>query len=114
MKTFKIILILILLFTMSVFASYNQPVTQGKISDWQESIGTYGGTKDTLEWNPNEYGITYITSKEEPNTLLEWFKSLTLDEKVEIYNWWNNRDNTNLIFCDDDIIFHYNTETVYE
>ena len=75
MKVFKVILILILLIAMnfSVYGTYNQPLTQGEISDWQKSYGEIG------------------KSQTNPDTLLGWFKGLTLDEKVDVYNYWKDK-----------------------
>lgn len=89
MKIFKIILILVLLFSISCYGtelmvSYDQPLSQGEISDWQKSYGQIGKTKSNITW------IEEVP--EEPDTLLEWFKDLTLDEKIKIYNWWKDKE----------------------
>ena len=99
MKVFKIILILVLLsisaiaYGVGTISSgnktiYLQPLTQGEITEWQESYGEIGGatTHDTLEMEV--FPFMEELPKELPNTLLEWFKSLALDEKVAMYNWW--------------------------
>ena len=112
MKVFKLILVLVMLISMSVFATYNQPLTQGEISDWQESLWNtktewrdtpadndilvWDDDKSCWEWkliDPKDPTSTLIQCKK-PYTLLEWFKSLTLDEKVEIYNLWKDKGNT--------------------
>lgn len=90
MKVFKIILILVLLFSISVGVCgiYNQPLTQGEISDWQKSYGQIGDATSITDMT-TETSKTYVSwVDDEPDTLLEWFKSLTLDEKVEVYRWW--------------------------
>ena len=81
-KIFKIILIFLLLVSInfSICGMDNQPLTQGEISDWQKSYGEIG------------------KSQEEPDTLLEWFKDLTLDEKVEIYNHWQKKNTHYVIY----------------
>lgn len=90
MKIFKVILILVLLFSISVFANYNQPLTQGEISDWQKSYGRIGDATSVTGMT-TETNKTYVSwVDDEPDTLLEWFKSLTLDEKIDVYNWWKN------------------------
>jgi len=44
-------------------------------------------------WNGEWYRRNVDNELEmEPTTLLEWFKSLTLDEKVEVYNDYNKVD----------------------
>lgn len=95
MKIFKVILILILLFSISfgVYGRYNQPFRQGEIIDWQKSY-----------WEISERMPPFFVegpNPPKPDTLLEWFKNLSLEEKVEIYNWWkdkNKTEGTNFIY----------------
>ena len=103
MKILKIILILILLFSMSVFG---QPTTLEntltheplEIADWYYEPG------DSMNWNPDykywDCENNPVVYQNKPDTLLGWFKSLTLDEKIELYRWWKS---DNVTLCDDDI-----------
>ena len=104
MKVFKLILILVLLFSMNALGGYNQPKTQGEISDWQESFGTASTTSEAIVWDDEENCWSWklidpkdptstLVQCDKPDTLLEWFKNLTLDEKVEVYELWRDKDN---------------------
>lgn len=86
MRVFKIILILVLLFSISVFGqvsdSYLSP-------DTLEHTLEIPGSGDSMNWywDPEDDSVVFQT---EPDTLLGWFKSLTLDEKIDVYNYWKN------------------------
>ena len=98
MKILKIILILVLLFSMSVFGQDTRTadIQDGDITfeipqSWHYEPG------DSMNWDPDRTYWTYTKDsiKIEPETLLEWFKSLTLNEKIEVYRWWKY-DSVNL------------------
>ena len=85
MKVLKIILILALLFSMNVFGQ-TPPIVRNRTLEipksWYRNIG------DKMNWDPDYTYWSYAEVLDKPDTLLEWFKGLTLDEKVEVYNWW--------------------------
>ena len=111
MKILKGFLILVILSVMCLSGiSQSENTSLTNISDWftttsadiqdgdigYTEIKTYPIADYTFElppyWN-NPDGEWYRHNvnnniETEPATLLEWFKSLTLDEKVEIYRWW--------------------------
>ena len=85
MKILKIILMLVLLFGVSVFGQDGITTEDGNYKD-------LGSTADTLEmdipyqWETDTTYWRWIDEvDEEPDTLLEWFKDLTLSQKVAIY-----------------------------
>jgi len=119
MKIFKIILILALLFSLSfvVCGEYTWQDEYGGFTTGKEEIGKYwryadetivfldtstndGISTPLLEDDKHKYEIPWTEPEDEwvvikkaklqPDTLLGWFKDLTLDEKVEIYDWWKN------------------------
>lgn len=72
MKVFKIILILVLLF----------------------SVGFGLGRLDVFGDSDNATSTSfpyYVDGPDVDSTLLEWFMYLDLDEKVEIYDWWKEK-----------------------
>ena len=99
MKILKGFLILAILLVMCLGGISQTETRTADIQDGDITLypqdSYYGDT--TLELPPYWNGEWYRNNvnnniKEEPETLLEWFKSLTLDEKVEIYNDWNKVD----------------------
>lgn len=98
MKVFKIILILVLLFSVNFGVlgnsdSYLSPNTL-KIAGWRTLEIRPG---DLMNYDPDyTYWRSYRSYEDKdddslPDTLLEWFKNLTLDEKVEMYNHWQKK-----------------------
>ncbi len=99
MKIFKIILILVLLFSMSVFGSDITRTADIQDGDITSQVFTHGSGMQTLElhpyefynpddsmnWDPDYTYWTYTDISDKPDTLLEWFKDLTLSQKVAIY-----------------------------
>lgn len=85
MKIFKIILILILLFSLSFGVCGDTSL--------RDSSSTTDMTTET-----NKTYVSWVD--DESDTLLEWFKNLTLDEKVEIYMWWKY-ESVNLVIVND-------------
>jgi len=78
MRILKVILFLVLLFSISVFG---QPTTL------EHTLEIPG---DTMNWDPDYRYWQYTVDSDRPETLLDWFKSLTLDEKIDVYNYWKN------------------------
>jgi len=98
MKILKGFLILVILLVMCL-GGISQ--TETRTADIQDGDIVYTTGSHTLElmppiWKTEESkpeGEWYRNNvKSDPTTLLEWFKSLTLDEKVELYNQWNEGD----------------------
>ena len=109
MKILKGFLILVILSVMCLSGiSQSENTSLTNISDWNTTrtadiqdgdigyaeIKTYPVVDYTLELPPYWSGERYRHNvnnniETEPETLLEWFKSLTLDEKVEIYTDYN-------------------------
>jgi len=79
MNIFKSILILVLLIGIG-FSVY------GDTGIVRTDIGMSNTEIANLYWPEDK--------PKETETLFEWFKSRTLDERVEIYQWWKEKDCT--------------------
>lgn len=91
MKILKIVLILLLLFGLS-FGVLGEGWRTLEIRPMD--LMNYGDadTHDTLEMDITDYPLKQtdidLSQYQEYVTLLGWFKDLSLDEKVAVYNWW--------------------------
>ena len=116
MKIFKIILISVLLFSMSfgVFSqdSYLSPNTL-RTADIQDGDLVGDITLELPPYWQNDRHRWNVRNDDEPETLDQWFKDLSLDEKVEIYNWWKY-ESVNLEIDSEygEIFFRFNKECI--
>ena len=94
MKLLKIVLIIALLIVISSASSLGiGTITSGdKIVDMTDIKEMYGSSSSTDI--PISIGIdphwAYIREEaEEPNSLNEWFKNLSVTEKMKLYTYWH-------------------------
>jgi hypothetical protein len=110
MKFLKIILIIVLFVACSISSLGIGTITSGdKTIDLADSYGETGDDV-TLENRDTYYRLwsdDRHTEYEEYVTLIGWFKSLSLEEKVELYNHWQKKDDNYVLYQKKDSGFLY-------
>jgi len=100
------ILLVICLSGISQTVLRNTDIQDGDIVEQTGSTTLESFLPGDYYYNPGKTYMIDINELEKPTTLKEWFNRLTLDEKVEIYTWWE-KDNLSYFDTDGKLILSW-------